>query len=123
MPLLIYRAEEDPRCDPNYIASIININSFNDWLRAYCRTNHKLLYDLADMESHDPAGNEASFTWTNGQSYAVIYAPYVYNTNSPPGANSGHLITLGRQQVAKGWYGLSDYQQPNGAPAAELDLG
>jgi hypothetical protein len=107
MPLLIYRAEDDPRRDPTYLASIVNMNQFNDWLRAYCRTNSKLLYDLADMESHDPAGNQATFTWTNGQSYPVIYAPYVYNTNNPPGANSGHLIAPGRQQVAKGWYAMA----------------
>jgi hypothetical protein len=107
MPLLIYREESDPRRDAYYLPSIVNINRFNDWLRAYCRTNHKLLYDLADMESHDPDGNETTFAWTNGQSYAAIYAPYVYNTNSPPGANSGHLITLGRQQVARGWYAVA----------------
>jgi hypothetical protein len=107
MPLLIYRAEGDPRGDPTYLASIVNINQFNDWLRAYCRTNSKLLYDLADMESHDPEGHQATFIWTNSQSYPVIHAPYVYNTNNPPGANSGHLIAPGRQQVAKGWYAMA----------------
>jgi hypothetical protein len=107
MPLLIYREEGDPRRDPSYLASIVNINKFNDSLRADCRANNRLLYDLADIESHDPAGNETTFTWTNGQSYAVIHAPFIYNTNNPPGANSGHLIAPGRQQVAKGWYALA----------------
>lgn len=102
MPLLIFREADDPRRDPNYLPSLVNINVFNDWLRGYCRTHNKLLYDLADLESHDPAGNETTFTWTNGQSYAAIYGPYVYN--AAPGANSGHLIALGRRQIALGWY-------------------
>ena len=107
MPLLIYREEGDPRRDAYYIASLVSINRFNDSLRADCRVNNRLLYDLADIESHDPAGNQATFRWTDGQTYPVVYASYVYDTNRPPGANSGHLIAPGRQQVAKGWYALA----------------
>ncbi len=33
-----------------------NLNVRNDQIRQYCRENNKVLYDFADIESHDPDG-------------------------------------------------------------------
>jgi hypothetical protein len=33
-----------------------NLHERNEQIRAYCRTNHKWLYDFADIESYDPDG-------------------------------------------------------------------
>ena len=33
-----------------------NLNKRNDQIRAYCRTNKKVLFDFADIESYDPDG-------------------------------------------------------------------
>jgi hypothetical protein len=34
-----------------------NLNTRNEQIRDYCRTNNKILYDFADIESYDPDGN------------------------------------------------------------------
>jgi len=34
-----------------------NLYLRNEQIRAYCRTHNKVLYDFADIESYDPAGN------------------------------------------------------------------
>ncbi|MGB9626073.1 MAG: hypothetical protein ACPMAQ_14560 [Phycisphaerae bacterium] len=34
-----------------------NLYARNEQIRRYCRTNNKVLYDFADIESYDPAGN------------------------------------------------------------------
>lgn len=34
-----------------------NLHRGNEQIRAYCRTNSKILYDFADIESYDPNGN------------------------------------------------------------------
>jgi hypothetical protein len=34
-----------------------NLHLRNEQIRAFCRTNNKLLFDFADIESYDPAGN------------------------------------------------------------------
>ena len=33
-----------------------NLNVRNEQIRQYCRTNNKILYDFADIESYDPDG-------------------------------------------------------------------
>jgi hypothetical protein len=35
-----------------------NLHLRNEQIRQYCRDNDKVLYDFADIESHDPDGNE-----------------------------------------------------------------
>jgi hypothetical protein len=35
-----------------------NLHQRNEQIRKYCRENGKVLYDFADIESHDPDGNE-----------------------------------------------------------------
>ncbi len=34
-----------------------NLNTRNEQIRSYCRTNKKFLFDFADIESYDPDGN------------------------------------------------------------------
>jgi hypothetical protein len=34
-----------------------NLNLRNEQIRSYCRTNGKILFDFADIESYDPSGN------------------------------------------------------------------
>ena len=34
-----------------------DLNQRNEQIRRYCRSNNKILYDFADMESYDPDGN------------------------------------------------------------------
>jgi hypothetical protein len=34
-----------------------NTNAANDSIRSYCRNNHKVLFDFADIESYSPNGN------------------------------------------------------------------
>lgn len=34
-----------------------NLNTRNEQIRNYCRSNNKILYDFADIESYDPDGN------------------------------------------------------------------
>jgi hypothetical protein len=34
-----------------------NLHVRNEQIRAFCRSNNKILYDFADIESYDPDGN------------------------------------------------------------------
>ncbi|HNQ23190.1 MAG TPA: hypothetical protein PKK06_08865 [Phycisphaerae bacterium] len=70
-------------------------NLFNAAVRAYCIEHDRLLFDIADMEAHDPAGNEYTFTY-GGQTYQKLYGGYT--------SDGGHLNTTGRQRIALGWY-------------------
>lgn len=70
-------------------------NDYNDAVRDYCVTNGKLLYDIADIEAHDPNGVEQTFEYS-GQTYQKLYSGYTYD--------GGHLNPPGRQRVALGWY-------------------
>jgi hypothetical protein len=75
-------------------------NNFNDAVRTYCIANNKLLYDIADMEAHNPSGVESTFT-SGGKTYQKLYSGY--------SSDGGHLNTAGAQQIAKGWYAVCVY--------------
>lgn len=67
-------------------------DAFNNNLRAYAQTHDLILFDIAAIESHDPAGNPIT---NNG--YEAMYAGYT--------SDGGHLNTTGQQRVAKAhWY-------------------
>jgi hypothetical protein len=68
---------------------------YNNYVRAHCQTNSRVLFDIADVESHDPAGNAITFT-NAGTVYQRLYSGYT--------SDGGHLNTLGEQRVALGWY-------------------
>jgi len=47
-----------------------NNKAGNQVIRDYCRANHKVLYDFADIESHDPNGTYYPFPNDNCNTYA-----------------------------------------------------
>jgi len=82
------------------IADFDNVlrNQYNEFVRTYCINNHKLLYDVADMEAHDPEGVEQTFEY-EGRTYQKLYSGYVQT--------EGTLNTVGRQRMALGWYAVA----------------
>jgi hypothetical protein len=86
--------------DPHYGGNVER-NDFNDAVRAHCASNDKLLLDIADIESHSPAGVESNFTY-NGKTYQILYSGYT--------TDGGHPATDdGQRQIAKGWYAMCVY--------------
>jgi hypothetical protein len=73
-------------------------NQYNASVRAYCAAQNRLLFDLADMEAHDPNGVQYTFVY-GGQTYQKLYSGY--------SSDGGHLNTPGRQRVALGWYAVA----------------
>jgi hypothetical protein len=73
-------------------------NQYNDAVRAHCAANNKLLFDIADMEAHDPGGNEHTFQ-SGGQTYQKLYSGYT--------SDGGHLDATGRVRIAQGWYAVA----------------
>lgn len=74
-------------------------NVFNDALRAWCRTNNRVLYDIADMEAHDTNGIDQTFTYS-GRVCQKLFSGYT--------SDGGHLTTTDAQQLAaKGLYALA----------------
>ncbi|MBN1343642.1 MAG: hypothetical protein JXQ73_13220 [Phycisphaerae bacterium] len=72
-------------------------SQYNDAVRAHCIANDRLLFDIADMEAHDPNGTEYTFE-SGGQTYQKLYSAYT--------DDGGHLNTVGRQRIAQGWYAV-----------------
>lgn len=68
---------------------------YNAAVRTYCSANGRLLFDIADIESHDPDGILVTFTYNN-QVYPRLYSGYT--------ADGGHLNVAGARRVALGWY-------------------
>ena len=68
---------------------------YNDAVRTYCAANGRLLFDIADIESHDPDGLPVTFTY-EGQIYPRMYVGYT--------VDGGHLNAVGARRVALGWY-------------------
>jgi len=73
-------------------------NEFNKFIRKYCADNNINLLDIADIEAHDTNGVEYTYLY-NGHTNQTMWSEYT--------SDGGHLNTLGRQQVAKGWYALA----------------
>jgi hypothetical protein len=61
---------------------------FNNQVRQYVEDNNLVLFDLADIESHDPNGNPV----TTSQGYEAAWPNYT--------SDGAHLNTTGRQRVA-----------------------
>jgi len=71
-------------------------NLYNEAVRAHCAAGGELLYDVADMEAHDPEGAEQTFL-SAGTAYQKLYSGYT--------GDGGHLdAELGHRRVALGWY-------------------
>jgi hypothetical protein len=84
--------------DPASMQSCLNIQDFNQKLRAYARDNHKILYDLADIESHDPDGNLCQY---NG---CEVLCDVYYDGYG--GGGGGHPDVDGSLRMAKGFWWL-----------------
>ena len=71
---------------------------FNSELRYWIEEqNNKLLFDLADIESHDPGGVQQTFTYQN-KDYENMYPEYTFD--------EGHLNDEGERRAATGLYSL-----------------
>ena len=80
------------------LISAEEIQAFNQALRAYAIANHKILYDIADIESHDPNGNACR---SNG--YEALCDVY---TDGQGGGGGGHPDVDGSIRLAKGFWWL-----------------
>lgn len=69
---------------------------FNAIVRSYCQANGKILFDIADIECHDPNGLKQ----TNAQGNEVICADYTKEIHA------GHLNVPGRIRVASALWQL-----------------
>lgn len=70
-------------------------NQYNAAVRAHCKASRKPLFDIADIEAHDPDGVEQLFSY-QGSTYQRLCPAYT--------DDGGHLNTVGRQRLAMGWY-------------------
>ncbi len=73
-------------------------NQYNAAVRSHCASGGCLLFDIADMEAHDPTGIQHTFL-SGGQAYQKLYAGYT--------DDGGHLDTAGQQRIALGWYAMA----------------
>lgn len=67
---------------------------FNTAVRSHCAANDCILFDIADIESHDPAGT-AVFSSTGDEALWAGYA-----------SDGAHLNEVGRQRVAQAFWWL-----------------
>ncbi len=71
-----------------------NRDRYNLLVRNYCSDNSRYLFDLADIESHDPSGTK--YTQAG---YEAMYSSYT--------SDGGHLNTTGYNRVAKAFWKLA----------------
>jgi hypothetical protein len=71
-------------------------DDFNALVRSYCRANGKILFDIAEIECHDPNG----LKHTNSQGCEVICQDYTKEIHA------GHLNVPGRIRVASALWHL-----------------
>jgi hypothetical protein len=85
----------------------IQRNQYNQSVRTYCASNGRLLFDIADMEAHDPNGAESTFS-SGGSNYQSMYSGY--------SDDGGHLNQTGQQHIALGWYAVAAAIASNTTP-------
>lgn len=73
----------------------VSASDYNQAVRQHCLGGGRLLLDVADIESHDPAGNPITFTYLS-QTYERLYSGYT--------VDGGHLNATGSGRVALAWY-------------------
>jgi len=73
-------------------------HDFNERVREWTRQNGRVLFDIADIEAHDPNGKLCAFSYRNKTCQKLCDA----YTN-----DGGHLISGGHQLVARGFYALA----------------
>jgi lysophospholipase L1-like esterase len=73
-------------------------NQYNAAVRQYAQDHDRYLFDIADIEAHDPSGNPQTFQ-SGGQTYQKLYGSY--------SSDGGHLNAAGEERVALGWYAMA----------------
>jgi hypothetical protein len=68
--------------------------TFNDTVRTYARANGKLLFDIADIESYNAAGNKR----TDASGREIMWPEWT--------SDGGHLSDAGAKRVASAWWWL-----------------
>jgi hypothetical protein len=81
----------------SYDCDIEARQSYNDKVRAYCGDQGKWLLDIADIESHDEAGNAETIDIA-GTRCEALYSAYA--------ADTGHLNSAGAERMAKAYWRL-----------------
>ena len=77
-------------------------NTFNRYVRNFCRTGDKWLLDLADIEAWTTADVEQTYV-SGGTTNQRLVSAYALS----PGGGDFHLNATGRRRGALGWYGLA----------------
>jgi hypothetical protein len=91
-------------------ANILATN-YNNAVRSHCAGSNRTLLDIADIESHDPSGNHATFLY-DGRTYERMYIGYT--------TDGGHLNSLGCRRVALGWYAAAGAIFTAGASSPDM---
>jgi hypothetical protein len=68
--------------------------SFNDQVRAYARANGRVLFDIADVEAYNAAGQKR----TDAYGREVLWPEWT--------SDGGHLSSAGAERVASAWWWL-----------------
>ena len=71
-------------------------NAFNRSLRTFCSNNNRVLFDVADIESHDTNGAAYTYSATN----QLMYSGFAVSEGD------WHLNDVARPWVARGFYAL-----------------
>ncbi len=120
------------------------LNLMNERIRAYCRTNNKILFDFADIESYDPDGYyfldlnaDDNCDYDGGHNWATHWcAGHPGHELCAPVTECAHSQSLNCNLKARafwwmlariaGWTGSADTTPPvlsNGAPSGTLPAG
>ena len=84
-------------------------NVFNNSLRAWCSTNNRVLFDLADIEAHDTYGNPCTFTYNSRVCQQLWYGDNVgCDAYCNEAGDGGHPTNPGAEELmAQGFYALA----------------
>ncbi|NHJ33284.1 MAG: hypothetical protein FK732_10495 [Asgard group archaeon] len=84
-----------------------NLHIRNEQIREYCRTNLKILFDFADIESYDPHGNYF------GDKYCTDNCDYDSNNDSNPYNDGANWAIEWQDAHPDDWYSCSSaHSQP-----------
>ena len=84
-------------------------NVYNNSLRAWCITNNRVLFDIADIEAHDTNGNLVTFTY-NGLECEELWSGANQGGDQCCGevGDGAHPTNFGAEQLlAQGFYALA----------------
>jgi hypothetical protein len=84
-------------------------NVFNDSLRAWCSANNRVLFDIADIEAHDPNGNLGTFEYDGRSCQQLWWGDNVgCNLYCNESGDGGHPTNPQAEELmAQGFYALA----------------